>query len=171
MSPAPDFDSSLALGIGFDTVDLKANEQGELSPGQLERLRAEYVRMASQSATMGSVALGFLAFVAAVVAVYAAANEALGACAVLVVVGVVLLAALFHARRTQRNPPLLKLETAEGVVRLREVDDSYRVEVAGLTFFVFPSVFEALQDGRPYRIHYVHFRFVHWRRPISALRL
>lgn len=166
-----ELDATLAREIGFDAGDLSANGGGELTAVQGERLRAEYAKLSSQSMVAGMVMLGFLAFVVVVAAVFATARDAPGVAAALGVAGALLVVGVFRARWTKRSPPALTVETIEGVVRCREIDDGYRVDVGGVTFFVFGSVFKALIDGRPYRIHYVNFRSAGHLRPISAVRL
>ena len=94
---------------------------------------------------------------------------ALKVAGVLLVIGVIgVLANVVHWYRTRRHGPDLRLYVVEGVTRCHPDDESPRIDIGGVTFYVLPSVFAALHDGRYYRIYYVEHRFAHWRRPVSA---
>lgn len=171
------FDPAIALGLGFDPTDLEFNQRGVLSPGQVDAVSAEHNKMAAQSRVVGLVMGVFYVGITSigVVGAYSegGAKMALMVAGVFAALGVIaVLANVAHNYRTRRHGPDLRLYVVEGVTRhsveRHEDGESHRIDIGGVTFFVFPSVFAALNEGRSYRIYYVEHPFAHWRRPVSA---
>jgi len=167
------FDPAIGHGLGFDRSDLEYNQRGALSPVQVAAVRAEHAKMGAQSRVAGIV-VGVV-FVGGTIAGIIGAYREGGALLALKVAGVMFMIGLIcvvanvvHWYRTRRHGPDLRLYVVDGVTRCRPDDESPRVDIGGVTFYVMPSVFAALHDGRYYRIYYVEHRFAHWRRPVSA---
>lgn len=167
------FDPALAQKLGFDRADLECNQRGALSPSQIAAVRAEHTGMVGQS-HLAAIVMGVFYVVVTIACVIGAASDdgpelALKVAGVFVTIGVlVVVANLIHSYATRRHGPDLRLYLAEGVARCREDGESYRVDIGGVTFYVAPSVFDALRDGQRYRVYYVEHPFAHWRRPVSA---
>jgi len=174
-SVRPDFDPVLAQAIGFDRTDLEANQRGVLSLVQIDAVRGEHASMGSQS-RVAAIVMGVLFLVLGGGSVIGASKEgaevAVKVALVFLVVGTIAVVANWiHSRRTRGSGPNLRVHVVEGEIRCREDGDTHRVDVEGVKFFVFPTVFAALIDRQRYRIYYVEHPFAHWRRPISAERL
>lgn len=166
------FDPILAQAVGFDRSDLEHNRRGALSPAQIEAVRAEHSGMIGQSHFAARV-MGVFYLGIAIACVLGAAHDggselALQVAGVFAGLGVLaVLANAAHYYRTGRGADL-RLYVAEGVPRCREDDESFRIDVGGVEFYVSPAVYAALHDGQRYRIYYVDQPFVHSCRPVSA---